>query len=125
MNNWELKSQHLLSESVKYQSYVESLREGMSLRLKRRGERALERALQDEAESDDEGAEEPASQSSSAITLKNHASSSSSPSSTNTGTNILGRRASAIRSTVQMQETIQEADEPTTPNASAFMRGQT
>ncbi|KAB5589161.1 Sec7-like domain containing protein [Ceratobasidium theobromae] len=44
-NNWERRSQYLLSEIVKYDSYVESLRSAMSLRLKRRGEKALERAL--------------------------------------------------------------------------------
>ena len=35
----------MLSEIVKYDSYVESLRSAMSQRLKRRGEKALERAL--------------------------------------------------------------------------------
>ncbi|KAJ1305839.1 hypothetical protein OPQ81_010564 [Rhizoctonia solani] len=44
-NNWERRSQYLLSEIVKYDSYVESLRSAMSHRLKRRGEKALERAL--------------------------------------------------------------------------------
>ncbi|QRV96655.1 Sec7 guanine nucleotide exchange factor [Ceratobasidium sp. AG-Ba] len=44
-NNWERRSQYLLSEIVKYDSYVESLRSAMSQRLKRRGEKALERAL--------------------------------------------------------------------------------
>lgn len=43
--NWERKSQHLLTELVKYQTYVESLRTAMAMRLKKRGEKALERAL--------------------------------------------------------------------------------
>jgi hypothetical protein len=45
MANWERKSQHLLTEIVKYDSYLESLRHAMSLRLKKRGERVLERTL--------------------------------------------------------------------------------
>ncbi|KAG8213666.1 hypothetical protein J3R82DRAFT_10361 [Butyriboletus roseoflavus] len=44
-SNWEKKSQYLLTEIVKYDSYIDSLQSGMSLRLKRRGEKALERAL--------------------------------------------------------------------------------
>ncbi|KAI5123999.1 hypothetical protein M0805_006409 [Coniferiporia weirii] len=43
--NWERKSQYLLTEIVKYDSYVDSLKAGMSLRLKKRGEKTLERAL--------------------------------------------------------------------------------
>jgi len=43
--NWENKSKYLLSEIVKYQSYIDSLQHAMALRLKKRGERALERAL--------------------------------------------------------------------------------
>jgi PH and SEC7 domain-containing protein len=43
--NWEKKSQYLLTEIVKYETYVESLKNGMSLRLKKRGEKALEKAL--------------------------------------------------------------------------------
>ena len=49
-SNWERKSQHLLTEIVKYDSYVESLRSAMSLRLKKRGEKALEKALVAEAQ---------------------------------------------------------------------------
>ncbi|EJD02779.1 uncharacterized protein FOMMEDRAFT_133996 [Fomitiporia mediterranea MF3/22] len=45
MANWERKSQYLLTEIVKYDSYVESLKAAMSLRLKKRGEKALEKAL--------------------------------------------------------------------------------
>ncbi|CAL1707118.1 unnamed protein product [Somion occarium] len=43
--NWEKKSQYLLTEIVKYESYIDSLQAAMSLRLKKRGEKALERAL--------------------------------------------------------------------------------
>lgn len=43
--NWERKSQYLLTEIVKYDSYIDSLQAAMSLRLKKRGEKALERAL--------------------------------------------------------------------------------
>ncbi|PCH43866.1 hypothetical protein WOLCODRAFT_138645 [Wolfiporia cocos MD-104 SS10] len=45
MGNWEKKSQYLLTEIVKYESYIDSLQMAMALRLKRRGEKALERAL--------------------------------------------------------------------------------
>ncbi|PFH45519.1 hypothetical protein AMATHDRAFT_184519 [Amanita thiersii Skay4041] len=44
-SNWEKKSQYLLTEIVKYDSYIDSLQHAMSLRLKKRGEKALERAL--------------------------------------------------------------------------------
>ncbi|KAF7315734.1 Sec7-like domain belongs to guanine nucleotide exchange factors [Mycena indigotica] len=44
-SNWEKKSQWLLTEIVKYDSYIDSLQMAMSLRLKKRGEKALERAL--------------------------------------------------------------------------------
>ncbi|KAG1832446.1 hypothetical protein EV424DRAFT_1313024 [Suillus variegatus] len=44
-SNWEKKSQFLLTENVKYDSYVDSLQSAMNLRLKKRGEKALERAL--------------------------------------------------------------------------------
>jgi hypothetical protein len=108
MNNWEQKSQYLLSELVKYQSYVESLREGMSLRLKRRGERALERALEAPA---DEEMLSPCSNSQG--TLPNQ------PSNVATSGGTLGRRASAIRPSLQVQETIQEAEEPATPGPGA------
>jgi len=103
MNNWEQKSQHLLSELVKYQSYVESLRDGMSLRLKRRGERALERALEVPAEEDN------------MLSPRSTSSSSNQPS----GGNTLGRRSSAVRPSLQVQETIQEAEEPVTPGPGA------
>jgi len=43
--NWEKKSQYLLTEIVKYESYIDSLQSAMALRLKKRGEKALERAL--------------------------------------------------------------------------------
>ncbi|KAI0355629.1 hypothetical protein OH77DRAFT_1511483 [Trametes cingulata] len=45
MSNWEKKSQYLLTEIVKYESYIDSLQAAMSLRLKKRGEKALEKAL--------------------------------------------------------------------------------
>ncbi|KAI0645547.1 hypothetical protein C8Q79DRAFT_1010490 [Trametes meyenii] len=44
-SNWEKKSQYLLTEIVKYESYIDSLQAAMSLRLKKRGEKALEKAL--------------------------------------------------------------------------------
>ncbi|KAG0704534.1 hypothetical protein DFH29DRAFT_981455 [Suillus ampliporus] len=44
-SNWEKKSQFLLTEIVKYDSYVDSLQFAMNLRLKKRGEKALEHAL--------------------------------------------------------------------------------
>jgi len=44
-SNWEKKSQYLLTEIVKYESYIDSLQNAMNLRLKKRGEKALERAL--------------------------------------------------------------------------------
>jgi len=55
MDNWERKSQYLLTEIVKYDSYVDSLKAAMSLRLKRRGDKALERALVVADPEDDEG----------------------------------------------------------------------
>ncbi|KAK2463293.1 hypothetical protein APHAL10511_004948 [Amanita phalloides] len=44
-SNWEKRSQYLLTEIVKYESYIDSLQNAMTLRLKKRGEKALERAL--------------------------------------------------------------------------------
>ncbi|KAJ8076839.1 hypothetical protein PM082_001262 [Marasmius tenuissimus] len=52
-SNWEKKSQYLLTEIVKYDSYIDSLQTAMSLRLKKRGEKALERALNGRDDSDD------------------------------------------------------------------------
>ncbi|KAL1717370.1 hypothetical protein EV715DRAFT_203332 [Schizophyllum commune] len=46
LGNWEKKSQYLLTEIVKYDSYIDSLQAAMALRLKKRGEKALEKALQ-------------------------------------------------------------------------------
>ena len=40
-NNWGKKSQWLLTEIVKYESYIDSLQAAMSLRLKKRGEKGL------------------------------------------------------------------------------------
>lgn len=53
--NWERKSQYLLTEIVKYDSYVESLKSAMSLRLKKRGDKALEKALVSMGPEDDTG----------------------------------------------------------------------
>ncbi|KAJ7178525.1 hypothetical protein C8R43DRAFT_973640 [Mycena crocata] len=53
--NWEKKSQYLLTEIVKYDSYIDSLQAAMSLRLKKRGEKALERALNGHAGDDSPG----------------------------------------------------------------------
>ncbi|KAJ7084372.1 hypothetical protein B0H15DRAFT_393041 [Mycena belliarum] len=50
LSNWERKSQYLLTEIVKYDSYIDSLQAAMSLRLKKRGEKALERALNGNAD---------------------------------------------------------------------------
>lgn len=46
MINWESRSQYLLTEIVKYEKYIESLKGAMKERLRRRGEKALEKALQ-------------------------------------------------------------------------------
>ncbi|KAJ7045497.1 hypothetical protein C8F04DRAFT_436332 [Mycena alexandri] len=54
-SNWEKKSQYLLTEIVKYDSYIDSLQAAMSLRLKKRGEKALERALNGNAGDDSPG----------------------------------------------------------------------
>jgi PH and SEC7 domain-containing protein len=43
--NWKAKSQYLLAEIIKYESYIESLQSAMALRLRKRGEKALEKAL--------------------------------------------------------------------------------
>lgn len=45
MANWEKRSQWILTEIVKYESYIDSLKAAMGLRLKKRGEKALEKAL--------------------------------------------------------------------------------
>jgi len=49
LSNWEKRSQYLLAEHVKYESYVDSLQAAMTLRLKKRGEKALEHALRSDA----------------------------------------------------------------------------
>ncbi|EKM80934.1 hypothetical protein AGABI1DRAFT_112640 [Agaricus bisporus var. burnettii JB137-S8] len=51
--NWEKKSRYILKEIVKYESYIDSLTKAMSLRLKKRGEKALERALDGATPRDD------------------------------------------------------------------------
>ncbi|TFK44669.1 hypothetical protein BDQ12DRAFT_29737 [Crucibulum laeve] len=52
-SNWEKKSQYLLTEIVKYDSYIDSLQSAMTLRLKKRGEKALEHALNGASPVDD------------------------------------------------------------------------
>ncbi|TBU55815.1 hypothetical protein BD310DRAFT_824986 [Dichomitus squalens] len=56
MTNWEKKSQYLLTEIVKYDSYIDSLQAAMSLRLRKRGEKALEKALVTSSPSPDDAA---------------------------------------------------------------------
>lgn len=41
LSNWEKKSQWLLTEIVKYDSYIDSLQAAMALRLKKRGEKGV------------------------------------------------------------------------------------
>ena len=48
--NWGKRSQYLLAEIVKYESYIESLKSAMKLRLQKQGEKALERALASSSE---------------------------------------------------------------------------
>ncbi len=43
--NWDAKRKHLTTEIVKYDTYVDSLRNGMALRIKKRGEKVLQRNL--------------------------------------------------------------------------------
>ncbi|KZS98411.1 hypothetical protein SISNIDRAFT_404603 [Sistotremastrum niveocremeum HHB9708] len=43
--NWEKKTQFLTGEIVKYETYVDSLKAAMAIRLKKRGEKVLEKAL--------------------------------------------------------------------------------
>ncbi|KAL6310459.1 hypothetical protein BKA93DRAFT_820881 [Sparassis latifolia] len=57
LSNWEKRSQYLLTEIVKYESYIDSLQAAMTLRLKRRGEKALERALVVSSPTEDETVE--------------------------------------------------------------------
>ena len=94
LSNWEQKSQYLLAEIIKYESYVESLRQAMNLRLKKRGEKVLEKALilapEDEYED-------------------NLLSASPGGSSSN------GGRTPTSGKGVQREETIHEAEEPLTP----------
>ncbi|KIY71151.1 hypothetical protein CYLTODRAFT_408393 [Cylindrobasidium torrendii FP15055 ss-10] len=54
-SNFEKKSQYLLTEIVKYDVYIDSLQAAMTLRLKKRGEKALEHALAGGGESTEEG----------------------------------------------------------------------
>lgn len=43
--NWERKSQHLLSELVKYQTYIDQLERAMRLRALRRGQKEVDEML--------------------------------------------------------------------------------
>jgi len=43
--NWEAKSKWLMAEIFKYETYVESLRNAMTLRMKKRGDKVLEKTL--------------------------------------------------------------------------------
>lgn len=45
MANWERKSQHLLSETVKYETYIEALSSAVKLRALKRGEKEVEDML--------------------------------------------------------------------------------
>ncbi|KAL0956601.1 hypothetical protein HGRIS_002738 [Hohenbuehelia grisea] len=54
LSNWEKKSKYLLEEIVKYELYIDALHAAMSLRLKKRGEKALERALNGVTPDDDD-----------------------------------------------------------------------
>ncbi|KAJ7188291.1 hypothetical protein C8R46DRAFT_1054279 [Mycena filopes] len=53
-SNWEKKSQYLLTEIVKYDSYIDSLQAAMSLRLKKRGEKGKWKGLEQTIEEDEE-----------------------------------------------------------------------
>lgn len=44
--NWEKKSQHLLSESVKYRTYIDHLERAIRLRALRRGQKEVENMLE-------------------------------------------------------------------------------
>jgi len=45
VDNWNKRSSYLLTETVKYELYIDSLKAAMTERLKRRGKKALEKAL--------------------------------------------------------------------------------
>lgn len=55
--NWERKSQHLLSEIVKWSTYIEALTSGVRLRSIQRGKKEVEAMLKS-ADLDDEAEEE-------------------------------------------------------------------
>jgi hypothetical protein len=97
LSNWEQKSQHLLAEIIKYESYVESLRLAMNLRLKKRGEKVLEKALivapEDEYEDNIPVTSSPGGG----------------------GSANGGGRTPAPGKGIQHEETIQETEEPWTP----------
>ncbi|KAK4054533.1 hypothetical protein OIV83_001027 [Microbotryomycetes sp. JL201] len=54
--NWDRKSKHLLSESVKYQTYIEALSSAIKLRSLKRGQKQIEQMLRqaDQVEDEDE-----------------------------------------------------------------------
>lgn len=52
--NWERKSQHLLTEIVKYQTYADNLAAAMRLRANRRDEKEMEQMLEAADDVDDE-----------------------------------------------------------------------
>lgn len=52
--NWFAKSRYLHTEVVKYEVYVDSLKQAINQRLKRQGERKLEKSLARGAVIDDE-----------------------------------------------------------------------
>ena len=48
--NWERKSQYLLAEIVKYQTYIEALTSAIKLRALKRGQKEVEQMLDDDDE---------------------------------------------------------------------------
>ena len=79
----------------------------MKLRLERRGQRVFERTLREPKDDDEDAALKPNSSSTKGAAP---------PSSLSTPPQTLGRRASGVRPSLSVQETIQEAEEPITPN---------
>lgn len=52
--NWERKSQHLLAEIVKYQTYIEALASAIKLRALKRGQKEVEQMLESADDVDDD-----------------------------------------------------------------------
>ncbi|KDQ21537.1 hypothetical protein BOTBODRAFT_50158 [Botryobasidium botryosum FD-172 SS1] len=94
--NWERKSQYLLTEIVKYDHYVDSLRTAMTLRLKRRGDKVLEQAL------------------SGSPTRTRHGEENTTANSERSG---VGKLSIGMKSNAafNQEDTIQETEEPVTP----------